>query len=189
MNVRTSGFTILEMLVAVVVLFLLTTLIFSFIRHSSTASTSLAAQNTFQSVCAKLTDQLRQDLGSASEVTITSHGIDLQRYTTWSSGTGLSTERIIYSADESGLLVDRAGKVSRHDLDSVRKAIVGTLEFNTVIKHMPASSTSDMAVVEIAIRIVPNHRAPIPGFTHLISINTSARVKATAVPEPNENLK
>lgn len=189
MNVRTSGFTILEILVAAAVLLLLTTLIFSFIRHSSTASTSLSAQNTFQSVCAKLTDQLRQDLGSASEVTVNSHRIDLQRYTTWSSGTGLSTERIIYSADENGLLVDRAGKVSRHDLDSVRKAVVGTLEFNTVLRHIQASSTPDMAVIETAIRIVPDNRAPIPGFTHLMSINTSAWVKASAVPESNGDPK
>lgn len=189
MNVRTSGFTILEILVAAVILILLTALIFSFIRHSSTASTLLSAQNTFQSVCAKLTDQLRQDLGSASEVTVSSHRIDLQRYTAWSSGTGLSTERIIYSANENGLLVERAGKISRHDLDSVRKTVVGTLEFSTFINHMPASSTPDMTVIEIAIRIVPNNRDAIPGFAHRMSINTTAQVKAAAVPELNGNSK
>lgn len=189
MKIRTTGFTVLEILIAATVLIILITLIFTLVRHSSAAGASLSARNTFQSVCARLTDQLRQDLGSASDVTIDSHRIYLQRYTTWTSGTGLSTEPISYSADGNGIIVDRSGKTSRHDLDFVLKTVDGTLEFNTSVKAMPTSSPPDMSVIEIAIRIVPSHRDPLPGFAHVMSINTTARVKAVSVPEANGHPK
>lgn len=178
-----TGITIVELLIATVILSLLIALIFMLVRHFSASSASLTAQNSFQNICGRLTDQLKQDLGSAKEAVVGQHRIDLQRYTSWATGSGLSTEHIAYSASEVGLLIERNGSRTFHDLDNVRKVINGTVEFTAEVKEFSEAESSGMSIVDIEIRIVSQHQNQIPSFVHRASISTSARIQTASAPE------
>lgn len=183
MKTSKTGITIVELLIATVVFSLMIALIFMMARHSSIAAISLKAQNTFQNICGRLTDRLKQDLGSAKEVVLGQNRIDLQRYASWENKNGLSMEQISYFSNENGILIERNESKIFHDLSSVRKAVDGKLEFIIESEESSKDKLLGGDVIVIEIRIVPQTLSQIPCFVHRTLISTSAQIRKSPVPE------
>ncbi|MFZ2961207.1 MAG: type II secretion system protein [Candidatus Ozemobacteraceae bacterium] len=177
MNNRTKGFSLLELIVAGGVFSLLAGILLLHFRQATLSENSLSARNEFQCLCGTIIDQLKLDLSSARILTIAPHRIDLERYTDWTPGKGLSTEVVSYFLQRQGIQIERNGVAHAKDFGNILKAVNGDIEFLVAAREYEKIKETWNTPVIVRIQVKPKKTEIPQGLSMKVSINAKSKEK------------